>query len=52
MLSVFTELGYNMDEKEAQEMIRFFDSDGDGSINFAEFVKIMMYDTQDESLFD
>lgn len=33
-------------------MIKFFDSDGDASINFAEFVKIMMYDTTDESLFE
>lgn len=32
-------------------MIHFFDSDGDGSINFSEFVRIMMYDTTDASLF-
>ena len=31
-------------------MINFFDNDGDNSINFSEFVKLMMYDTMDQTL--
>ena len=41
----FNELGYDCDQDEARDMLHFFDKDQDGSINFAEFVDLMMYDT-------
>ena len=50
--TVFVELGYECDEDEARDMITFFDKDEDNSINFAEFVQLMMYDTMDQTLFD
>ena len=46
------EMGYGIDLQEAQDMINFFDKDGDGSISFAEFIRVIMYDTTDSSLFD
>ena len=46
------EMGYDITQDEAQDMIHFFDKDGDGDINFAEFVRVMLYDTTDASLFD
>ena len=33
-------------------MIHFFDRDEDNSINFSEFVQLMMYDTMDQTLYD
>ena len=50
--AVFNELGYECDQEEARDMIHFFDRDEDNSINFAEFVQLMMYDTMDQTLFD
>ena len=51
-MKAFIELGYDTDIDEARDMINFFDTNDDGIINFAEFVKLMMYDTQDVTLFD
>ena len=50
LVTAFTELGYDCDYQEAQEMILCFDKDGDNSINFSEFVQLMMYDTMDTTL--
>ena len=50
--AVLNEMGYGIDLQEAQDMINFFDKDGDGSISFAEFIRVIMYDTTDSSLFD
>ena len=44
---MFIELGYDMEEEEAHDMIQFFDTNDDLSINFEEFVQLMMYDTMD-----
>ena len=46
------DLGYECDFEEAGDMIHCFDKDEDGSINFAEFVQLMMYDTTDRTLYD
>ena len=46
------DLGYECDLQEAQDMVHCFDKDGDGSIDFAEFVQLMMYDTSDRTLYD
>ena len=46
------ELGNDMNEEEAKNMIYLFDVKGDGCISFQEFVQLMMYDTQDQNLFD
>ena len=46
------EMGYVLTEEECSEMILYFDKDGDGEIDFCEFIKVMLYDTEDESLFD
>ncbi|KAJ9070105.1 hypothetical protein DSO57_1011720 [Entomophthora muscae] len=39
---VMTNLGEKLSEKEADEMIREADIDGDGQINYDEFVKMLM----------
>ena len=52
MLATLQEMGYDMSHGEAEDMIHFFDKTGDGNINFSEFVRVMLYDTLDESLFD
>ena len=44
---MFNELGYEMDDEEAKDMINFFDTNDDNKINFEEFVQLMMYDTMD-----
>ena len=49
---MLNELGYDCDNEEATDMIHFFDKDQDNSINFAEFVQLMMYDYMDSTLFD
>ena len=50
--SVLNSMGYGITLDEAQDMINFFDKDGDGSISFAEFIRVIMYDTTDSSLFE
>ena len=52
LLARFQELGDPIDMSEAQDMIRFCDVDDDGYFNFTEFVKVMMYDTENKELFD
>ena len=47
---MFNELGYEMTDEEAQDMIHFFDTNDDSQINFEEFVQLMMYDTMDQSV--
>ena len=49
---MFAELGDPVSQEEAQDMIRFSDVDNDGYFNFTEFVKVMMYDTENRSLVD
>ena len=44
---VLNDMGYGIDLDEAEAMINFFDKDGDGNINFAEFIRVIMYDTTD-----
>merc|ERR1712228_499557 len=39
---IMTNLGEKLSEEEADEMIREADIDGDGQINYEEFVKMMM----------
>ena len=46
----FANLGYEIDDQEAAEMVTLFDIDNDNEINFTEFVKLMMYDTNDPSV--
>ena len=40
---VMTNLGEKLTDEEVDEMIREADIDGDGQINYEEFVKMMMY---------
>ena len=40
-------MGYETSHEDAEDMIHYFDKDEDGSIDFAEFVKVMLYDTTD-----
>ena len=47
LVSIFTELGHEIDEDEAKEMIHTFDEDDDGSLNLQEFVQTLMFDTRD-----
>ena len=39
---IMTNLGEKLTDEEADEMIREADVDGDGMINYVEFVKMMM----------
>ena len=52
LVARFTELGDPIYNDEAQEMMANCDVDGDGMLNFAEFVKLMLYDTEDKNLID
>ena len=52
LVNRFAELGDPVSKDEAQDMIRFCDVDDDGHFNFTEFVKVMMYDTEDKNLVD
>ena len=47
----FRELGDDIDETTAHEMIAIMDKDGDGHFNFTEFIQLMMFDTQDVDLY-
>ena len=48
----FQALGDPIFLDEAHEMIRCSDVDNDGYFNFTEFVKVMMYDTENKTLAD
>ena len=52
LVARFNELGDPVSHEDAQDMIRFCDVDDDGYFNFTEFVKVMMYDTEDKALVD
>ena len=52
LIARFAELGDPITEEDARDMIRFCDVDDDGEFNFTEFVKVMMYDTEDKTLID
>ena len=52
LIARFAELGDPISEDDARDMIRFCDVDDDGEFNFTEFVKVMMYDTDDKTLID
>ena len=46
-------LGNDINLEEAETIISAcFGNTGEGQINFMQFVQFMMYDTQDQSLFD
>lgn len=56
----FAEIGDPISLQVAQDMIKINDADGDGNFNFAEFLQLLMYDTeglkeekdQDDDYFD
>ena len=50
-MQMMNELGNDMTMDEAKNMIYMFDEDTDGFIDFPEFVKLMMYDTVDENVY-
>ena len=50
LTQMMNELGHNMDQEEARDLIFCMDKDEDGQINFLEFVQTMMYDTLDTEL--
>ena len=53
LLLTFEELGYeNVKLEDTQYMIELFDRNDDGLLDFQEFVQLLMYDTQDQVLFD
>ena len=41
-----------MSLEHASDMIQLFDKNEDGSLDFQEFVQLLMYDTQDQVLYD
>merc|ERR1711982_88797 len=47
---VMTNLGGKLTDEEVDEMIREADVDGDGQINYEEFVKMMMAKCEDRTL--
>ena len=47
----FEQLGDPITKEVAEEIIKINDKDGDGTFNFTEFVQLMLFDTQDKSLF-
>ena len=52
LMIMMRELGNDMEIDDAKDMIHMFDVDGNGGIKFQEFVMLMMYDTQDTTIFD
>ena len=52
LMEQFVQLGDPINDEDARKMIRHADVDGDGSFSFTEFLKVMMYNTEDKSLSD
>ena len=50
LLKYMNSLGHKISEEEAEEMIKEFDSDGDGFCTFKEFVKMLNYEYEEEEL--
>ena len=50
LMGQFEKLGDPIKEEDAKKMIKHCDVDNDGVFNFTEFLKIMMYNTEDKSL--
>ena len=50
LLNYMNSLGHKISEEEAEEMIKEFDSDGDGFCTFKEFVKMLNYEYEEEEL--
>jgi len=50
LLKYMNSLGHKISEEEAEEMIKEFDSDGDGFCTFKEFVKMINYEYEGEEL--
>lgn len=47
LIQIMKELGQEIDIDEAHDIIFAIDRDSDGSVNFLEFVQMMMFDTKD-----
>ena len=50
LLKYMNSLGHKISEEEAEEMIKEFDSDGDGFCTFKEFVKMINYEYEGEEI--
>ena len=50
LLNYMSSLGHKISEEESEEMIKEFDSDGDGFCTFKEFVKMLSYEYEEEEL--
>ena len=50
LAEMFREVGHVIELEEVHDMLYILDKDEDGTLNFSEFIQIMMFDTQDESL--
>ena len=52
LLNFMNSLGHKVSEEETEEMIKEFDSDGDGYCTFKEFVKMIKYQNEEEEIDD
>ena len=50
LLNYMNSLGHKISEEESEEMIKEFDSDGDGFCTFKEFLKMINYEYEEEEL--
>jgi calmodulin len=50
LIKKFSDLGETLSEEEAARLIKTADKTKDTYINFTEFVKVMMYDTDDKTV--
>ena len=48
LVNFMTSLGHKISDEESEEMIKEFDSDGDGYCTFKEFIKMIEYDESEE----
>ena len=48
LLNYMNSLGHKISEEESEEMIKEFDSDGDGFCTFKEFLKMLNYEYEEE----
>ena len=52
LMAQFVKLGDPIQESDAKKMIKHCDIDNDGAFNFTEFLKVMMYNTEDKAIDD
>ena len=52
LMKQFEKLGDPISESDAKRMIAHADIDNDGAFNFTEFLKAMMYNTEDKAIED